>query len=239
MIKISWYAVAAVSDKGTNMWTRHQAEKKEETLDSMAEPLVADAMGRITGAAKSPISFLKSIGVLGTGTAADIGQAAYQAEFQHNIDAWAAPWTSFWRNYRSTLEQDFGSYYYENRAGGYIGKQVGGGIGWLIGLWFPPLQPLFTELFGELGHFLGTFISSAWTSDVIHPDIPGSPGDTTPHRSDDPYIPSGHDPSWFDGTLITPTNLNEGVVRNYTPVAGRPSTQSAWELRVARQWHYM
>ena len=226
-----------------NMFQEYQEEKKQEALDTVAEPIISDSMGKVTGAIGSPIGFLKSIGVLGTGTAADIGYASYQAEFQHNIDAWAAPWTAFWRNYRSTLEQDFGSYYYENRAGGYIGKQIGGGLGWIVGLWFPPLQPLFTELFGELGHFLGTFISSAWTSDVVHPDIPGSPGDTNRY-GDDPYVPPGHDPAWFTTTPVSPAaaapiNPSEPGVGLSAPFTGRVATAAKWEIRMARQWHYM
>lgn len=212
----------------TNMFEQDKEEKKAEAVDSVGETLMADTMGNVMGAITSPINFLKTIGVMAKHTAYDVGQASYQAEFQHNIDEWAAPWTSYWRNYRADLENLYGSWYYENRAGGYIGRQVGGAIGWVIGLWFPALQPLFTQLFGEFGGLIGTLLSG-WAADVDHPDIPGSPGEIT--GPDTPYVPPYHDPAWFEDTIPDPY-----VAPPTRLVRTHPA---GWHVSLAKIWHYM
>ena len=227
---MSWYAIAMTSEGDSNMWTQYQEGQKAETIDGIAEGLMKDTMGTMMGAVKSPISTLKSLGILSPYTAYDVGQEAFVAEFQHGLDEWSAPWTAFWRDQRSNLEGMFGPYYYQNRMGGYIGKQVGGAIGWIVGLWFPALQPLFVELFGEAGGFLGTFIQAAATGPYDHPNIPGSPGEIP--EPDAPYVPPYHDPSWFVDAIPPPPPVPSLVPprSNYTGYTrGRQVRDLDWE----------
>lgn len=230
---MSWFAIAAMSSMGSSssMTEADKDEKVDEVLTSVGGNILQDSMGKIISIATSPIGFLKSVGVLDPYTAFDVGQDSYAAEFQHDIDAWSAPWTSYWRNNRAQLEGTFGKFYYDNRMGGYIGKQVGGAIGWIVGLWFPALQPLFTELFGELGGLLGTFLSAWSGSDVVHPDIPGSPGEIEAPEA--PYVPPGHDPAWFVETEPTPP-LPPPIVPRV-----RRNRPAGWTVQLAKIWHYM
>ena len=229
MSPINWYGVA-MTQGSSNMFEEDKEEKKGEALDSVGDILIADSMGKVMGAIGSPIGFLKSIGIMAKDTPYDVGQASFKAEFQHTIDEWAAPWTSYWGNYRADLERLYGSWYYENRAGGYIGRQVGGAIGWVIGLWFPALQPLFTELFGELGGLIGTLLSGWADANVVHPDVPGSPGEISPPEG--PYVPPYHDPAWFEGTVPDPyVPPPASLVRHDVP--------SGMHGYLAKRWHYM
>jgi len=89
------------------------------------------------------------------------GRAKAGSEVQFWIDKTFSPITNELRYLGGRIESIWGEFFYENRAGGFIGKNLGMGFGALAGFYLPGGPLLWSALFGIGGEVIGLFTQAA------------------------------------------------------------------------------
>jgi len=191
-----------VKNKVSTLFEEWKEEGKTKALDEIAASKVAqglNAFGTVTGA-------VQSTGLLSVGMKQDAISFA-KSELEFGLKQLFAPILGEFYNWQGNLQDLFGAYYLRNRAGGLIGETLGGIGGFIAGFFLPGGPILWSNIFSWLGGFVGPFIQEFGTpGGWDHPDIPGSPGDTS--VNDGIYVPPDHDPSWF---YPTETIVNQKI----------------------------
>lgn len=169
-----------------------------------------------------PIQELFNFGPMANITAIVRGpQAAAQAELGRTVETFFAPFLADASAFTGGVRNLFEPFYYTNRFGGMVGGAVGGGAGFLLGFILPGGPLIWSSIFGWVGEHVGTFIQGALSAEIIHPDVPGSPGEIFP---DDPFgdLPQHVQDIMRDALAnATPYVSNPLSVRSVPPIRTR------------------
>lgn len=129
-----------------------------------------------------PIQELFNFGPMANITATyTTGIGVARTELQNVLGTAFAPLTRDIAAFTGGVRNLFEDYFFQNRLGGAIGQGLGQAAGFIAGFILPGGPLLWSQIFGFLGTFAGTFVQDFIESGPYeHPPVPGSPWEILP-----------------------------------------------------------